>query len=271
MPLDLVIDEETAHGESVTVSRGSMAHAWGIVAGTIRYFADRRGVARGSIEGSSLPRSVIKPFVRTTEDTVEYRKAKRSAFLVQVVRNEYFGFNLERSDRRLPDPFPKPLREAARDALATGLMAGLTDHHDQRRVQRSLDRLGEYWRRSGAQLAAADPDTVRITIHNMLRDVNSLEEFSETRLDLDVDNLIPVEERDRLDALPSSASVRGDTVPLKYEIEDGEAIVRLIVRMGQARRIRRGDLPPVDRPLRFTVTRGKHKAIHAPDLDELQA
>ncbi len=269
MPLDLVIDEETARGESVRVSRGSMANKWGIVAGTIRYFADRRGVTRGSIEGSSLPASVVNQFARTTDGTVEYRRSKRSSFMCQIVRREYFGFHLERSDRKLSDPFPKSLLDASRNALTAALIAGQTDHHDQRGLLRCLDQLGEYWRRSGAQLAVADPAATRGTIRKQLDAVDSLSDFHETRIGLAIDEMISADEQERLDALPASAHIRGDTVPLLYEIEDGESIVRLVVRMGQARRIQRGDLPEVDRPLRFTVTRGKNKAIRAVSLEDL--
>src|SRR5690606_23613516 len=40
MPFDLVIDEETAWGESARVSKTSVAGSWGAIAGSLRYFAD---------------------------------------------------------------------------------------------------------------------------------------------------------------------------------------------------------------------------------------
>src|SRR2546422_5200886 len=60
MPFDLVINEETADGREARVSRGSVAGSWGAVAGTLRYFADRFGVPRASIEGTELSERAIR-------------------------------------------------------------------------------------------------------------------------------------------------------------------------------------------------------------------
>src|SRR5690606_5263499 len=71
MPFDLVIDEETASGESARVSRRSVAGSWGAVAGTLRYFADRFGVSRASIEGTQLPADLVRQYaVRGADDLV---------------------------------------------------------------------------------------------------------------------------------------------------------------------------------------------------------
>src|SRR6266496_1785239 len=56
MPFDLVIDEATADGREARVSRSSVCGSWGAIAGTLRYFADRFGVPRASIEGRSEER-----------------------------------------------------------------------------------------------------------------------------------------------------------------------------------------------------------------------
>ncbi|HKP30611.1 MAG TPA: helicase-related protein, partial [Gemmatimonadales bacterium] len=54
MPFDLVIDEETADGREARISKTSVAGNWGAVAGELRYFADRFGTPRASIEGTTL-------------------------------------------------------------------------------------------------------------------------------------------------------------------------------------------------------------------------
>jgi hypothetical protein len=54
MPFDLVIDEETAWGEPARVSKTSVCGSWGAIAGELRYFADRFGVPRASIEGTQI-------------------------------------------------------------------------------------------------------------------------------------------------------------------------------------------------------------------------
>src|SRR5439155_1435357 len=63
-PFDLVIDEETADGREARVSRGSVCSSWGAVAGSLRYFADRFGVPRASIEGTQLPERAIRRYAR---------------------------------------------------------------------------------------------------------------------------------------------------------------------------------------------------------------
>ncbi|HEX7024758.1 MAG TPA: DEAD/DEAH box helicase, partial [Gemmatimonadales bacterium] len=60
MPFDLVIDEHTADGQEVRVSRTSVAGSWGAVAGTIRFFADRFGVPRASIEGTTISYELVR-------------------------------------------------------------------------------------------------------------------------------------------------------------------------------------------------------------------
>src|SRR5207244_5612024 len=62
MPFDLVIDEETADGREARVSKGSVCGGWGAVAGRLRYFAERFGVPRDSIEGTQLPELPTPPF-----------------------------------------------------------------------------------------------------------------------------------------------------------------------------------------------------------------
>ncbi len=270
MPFDLVIDEQTADGERAKVSRGSMCSPWGAVAGTLRYFAGRNGAPRAAIEGTSISLALIKRFARRAAPSVEYRAARRYAGLFAVRRTEYFGFELDRDREPLTGTFPAKLADAARAALTAALVAGQTDHPNQGRLRRALDHLGEYWRRSGGTLVEADPDVTHRRIADQIVDVTSLEEFHEARLQLNVAELIPDSARDELDGLPKSAMVYGDRVPLDYEIENREGVVRMRLREGQARRLREKDLPEVDRPLRFTVVRGKRAAVRASDLDELQ-
>ncbi|MGH7673893.1 MAG: DEAD/DEAH box helicase, partial [Gemmatimonadales bacterium] len=82
--------------------------------------------------------------------------------------------------------------------------------------------------------------------------------------------VVPEDVRARLDALPASVALHGDRVPLDYGVEQGAGVARLRLREGQARRLQSRDLPALDRPLRFTVTRGKHEAIRADSLDDLR-
>ncbi len=194
---------------------------------------------------------------------------RRYGRLFTVRSTDYFGFELDRDREALIGSFPEDLMESARHALTVALNAGITDHPEQRRIRRAFDQLGEYWRRSGGTLPEVDPERTHELVEQQLQSVNSHEQFLETPLDLNVSEIVPREARLELDVLPKSALVYGDRVPLDYEIENNEGVVRMRIREGQARRLRPIDLPGVDRPLRFAVIRGKRVTIRASDLETL--
>src|SRR5687767_12176311 len=96
MPFDLVIDEETADGQEARVSKTSVCGSWGPIAGTLRYFADRFGVPRASIEGTQIPMDLVRRHAQRGEAELVYEPQRKHAPLAlrRVVR--YFGFELER-------------------------------------------------------------------------------------------------------------------------------------------------------------------------------
>jgi len=269
-PFDLVIDEATADGREARVSRGSVCGSWGAVAGNLRYFADRFGNPRAGIEGTQIPERLIKRYARRGGATVEFDERRGRGRLIAVRTVEYFGFLLERDIEPLPDPFPADLADAARAALVAAVLQGRTAHPDQRPLRRALERCGEYWRRSGGTLEEAATERLSASLEAQLAGVGRWDEFVARRLMLDPDHIIPADVRARLDALPSSLHLYGDRVPLDYDIEQGGGIVRLRLKEGQARRLRLEDLPIVDRPLRFTVIRGKRPAIQATSIEDMR-
>jgi ATP-dependent helicase HrpA len=270
MPFDLVIDEETADGQEARVSRGSVAGSWGAIAGSLRYFADRFGVPRASIEGTQLPERAIRRYARRGAPTVTFERQRRREGLMMVRAVTYGGFLLERDVEPLPSPFPAELAEAARGALLEALLGGATPHPDQARVRRALERFGFYWRRSGGRLAEAATERLTAHLAAQLTSVRSWDEFINKRLTLDVEAGIPEAQRHALDALPGSVHLYGDRVPVDYEVEQGLGVVRLRLKEGQARRLRADDVPAFDRPVRFTVLRGKREAVHSDNVDDLR-
>jgi ATP-dependent RNA helicase HrpA len=269
-PFDLVIDEETADSREARVSRGSVCGSWGAIAGNLRYFADRFGNPRAGIEGTQIPERLVRRYAKRGGASVEFVDGRGRGKLVTVRTVEYFGFLLEREVEPLPVPFPPALAEAARAALVAALAGGRTPHPDQRTVRQALDRAGEYWRRSGGTLPAVSPDGLTGRLAEQLVGVETWDAFIQRPLALEVDALLPAPVRVRLEALPGSLHLYGDRVPLDYEIEQGVGVVRLRLKEGQARRLRPADLPPLDRPLRFSVLRGKRPAVRADSLDEMR-
>jgi hypothetical protein len=83
--------------------------------------------------------------------------------------------------------------------------------------------------------------------------------------------LVDDDTRQRLEALPARLHLRGDAVPLDYEVEGGVGVARVRLMEGQAKRLRADELPPLDRPLRFAVQRGTHAPIQADTIPALQS
>jgi hypothetical protein len=270
MPFDLVIDEATADGQEARVSRSSVCGSWGAIAGSLRYFADRFGVPRASIEGTQIPERAIRRYARRGRPQVVFERQRRREGLMVVRTVEYFGFTLDRDVEPLPTPFPAELADSARRALVAALLAGETPHPDQAKIRRALEQFGHYWRRSGGQLRQAERENIAEQLAIQLAPVTSWDDFISARLALDPEMAIPEDVRHRLDALPSSVFLYGDRVPMDYDVEHGSGVVRLRLKEGQARRLHPRDLPEFDRPVRFTVTRGKHEAVRANSLDELR-
>ncbi len=271
MPFDLTMDGEMADGQRVRLSDASVCSPGGAIAGTVRYFADRFGVPRGAMEGTEIPLPLVRRYATRGEPSVEFHDGRRRSGLVVTRATEYCGFVLDSERRPLNGEFPDELAGCARDALARALLDGLTRHPDQPAVSKAAGRLEEYWRRSGGRLPGADPTAVTRVLREQLDEVRSWDQFLRTPLSLDVAQRVAAEQRHALEALPASAAILGDRVPLVYEVEGGVGVVRLRLREKQAWRLRPRDLPDTDRPLRLSVYRGKQEVIRAASLDELQA
>ena len=127
MPFDLVIDEHTADGQEARVSKTSVAGSWGAVAGTLRFFADRFGVPRAAIEGTTLSYDLVREHAALGPPRGGHQRAAqapgprgRAAALLLRLRSRHRG----RADPRRRSPSRSA--RAARDVLADALLAGET-------------------------------------------------------------------------------------------------------------------------------------------------
>ena len=136
MPLDLVIDEETAEGESARVSRSSVCGSWGAIAGTLRYFSDRWGVPRAAIEGTQVPMDLIRQYATRLPPELAFDPKRRPIPFVRVTRLVYHGFELERE--REPVDVAPPAEEAMR--LKREYQATVRAEDEERRRSRRRGR-----------------------------------------------------------------------------------------------------------------------------------
>jgi hypothetical protein len=271
MPFDLVIDEHTADGQEARVSKTSVAGSWGAVAGNLRYFADRFGVPRAAIEGTTLSYDLVRKYAVLSSPRIVLGGPRKHQRLMIERRRSYFGFELETEVEAVEGDAPLELQPAARDVLADALVRGETTHPDQNRLRRTLAELDELWRRSGGTLQSVAPEALRAGMRGQLDGVKGWDDFLATRLTLKLDDLVDPATRLQLEDLPGRVHLRGDAVPLEYEVQNGEGVARVRLREGQAKRLRADELPRLDRPLRFAVQRGRHPPLMADTIPDLQA
>lgn len=271
MPFDLVIDEHTADGQEARVSKTSVAGSWGAVAGTLRFFADRFGVPRAAIEGTTIAYDLVRRYATLGPPEIVLGGPRKHQRLMVQRRRTYFGFELETEIETIEGEIPADQQPGARDVLARALFEGETTHPDQHRLRRTLAELDELWRRAGGTLNELTPEALRARIRRQLENVTSWDDFVRTHIVLDPAELVDSAARERLEALPGRLHLRGDAVPLDYEIQGGEGVARVRLREGQAKRLRPDELPRLDRPLRFAVQRGRHPPLLADTIPALQA
>lgn len=288
MPFDLVIDEETADGQEARVSKTSVCGSWGAIAGTLRYFADRFGVPRGSIEGTQLPMALVRRHARAGTAELVYDARRARDALVLRRRLEYFGFELEREEETV-DAFPSGMEAAARRVLARALARGEARHPAVRRHAPAVAAVRELHRRSGGITPRLTEDDLAALYESALSGVSSLSEYRAAPLRVDIAGLVPAELHARFDELPGAVEIRGKRIEIEYDLErdageradraDGarpEAadgflpVARLRLPEKMARTLTEEELPRLDRPLRFVVTRGPRGAVRAASLAELQ-
>ena len=269
MPFDLTIEGETARGDRVRLSDSSMCERFGAIAGVIRYFADRFGVPRGAIEGTNIPLELVKRHAVRGNPEVEFREFRRGEGLAKVQTVEFHGFVLDRQRQPLHGPVEPELLPQAREAMARALIEGRSSHPNRRSVARAAGRIDEYWRRSGGTLRDATQSNVLDALVRQLDGVGGWEDFLETPVTLSVEEMVPEADRERLDQLPSAATLLGDRVAIEYRVEGGRATAWLQLREKQAHRITKSDLPTLPFPLSFSVMRGRREVARAANLDEL--
>jgi hypothetical protein len=218
MPFDLVIDEETVDGREARVSKTSVCGSWGPVAGTLRYFADKFGIPRASIEGTQIPLDLIRRYASRGEPELAYDARRKQAPLAMTWRVTYHGFELERESEPL-DVFPDDLAPRARRVLAEALARGEARHTAVKRNTPRVEEIRELWRRSGGRTPRLGARELADLYEGALGDVRSIDEFRAAPLRLPLDGMVDADERERLMALPGAAEIRGKTVPIDYDVE----------------------------------------------------
>ena len=275
MPFELVMDEENANGDDVRVSKTSVAGSWGAIAGEIRYFADKMGIPRAGIEGTNIPIALIRRYANEREPELVYDGNAKRAPLVLKRRVTYHGFELEKEIEPI-DEFPAGLEDRARRVLAEALARGEARHVAAKNDRVAIEEIRESWRRSGGKTPRLGMDELASMYERQLaaQNVRSFSDFRRARLGIDGEAILPRETRERYLALPDFVDIRGREIPVRYEVDETPsgmiAVARLTLPEKFARNLADAELPQLDRPLRFMVTRGARGAARADTLDALR-
>ena len=172
--------------------------------------------------------------------------------------------------------FPAELRVEARHLIAEALARGDARHAAVKSNQPLIDEIRETWRRSGGKTAKLGMTDLAGLYESKLGPVSSLSDFRHTNLDLtaDLNALVPISVRAQYATLPAHVQVRDRDVDVQYDVEEGAdgllAVARLRLPEKLARTLTESEIPALDRPLRFVVTRGARGAARAATLGALQ-
>ncbi len=272
MPFDLVIEEQTADGHEARVSKTSVCGSWGAVAGSLRYFADRQGIPRASIEGTQLPIELIRQYAKRHPPELALDADRKHSPVLLRRRVTYYGFELSRESEPLPE-FPPELADAARGVLAEAAARGELRHTAVRRNAPIVEEIREAYRRLGGVTPRLGQSELAAWYLRQMGDATDWESIRALPMRLDRREWLTDEQVSEARAMPGAAEIRDRSVTLEYDVEQqGEAtvgVVKLRLPEKLARTITLEELPSFDRPLRFVVTRGQRGSVRAATLDEL--
>ena len=274
MPFQLVIDERTVTGDEARVSKTSVCGSWGAIAGTLRYFADKFGIPRAAIEGTQLPGDLVRRYATRHVPRLVYDPGRKERPFALESKVTYFGFELEHEREPLSE-FPPEYAAEARHALADALARSEARHPAVPRNRPAIDEVREVWRRSGGRTPKLGLAELTAWYEAQLADVEDLHGFRTASLRFAADEFVPAAERARWMALPGAVEIRDRTVSLHYEVEElpdgtSRGVARLQMPEKLARNLVAEELPVLDRPLRFVVTRGARGTVRADSLHEVQ-
>lgn len=275
MPFDLVIDEQTADRQSARVSKTSVCGTRGAIAGSLRYFADRFGVSRASVEGTQIPFEQLCRHAQRAPAEINYSPRRKHSPLVRAWKVEYSGFELDAGSEPITTFSPELTLEARR-VLAEALARSDAQHIAVHKNHEQIALVNELYRRSGGSTPRLHFAELADFYEQQLNElqINSLAEFREARLAIRARDFVAPELQEQLQALPDAVEIHDREVEIDYDVEVSDSqtigVARLKLPEKLARVLTIEELPELDRTLRFSVSRGSRGAVRAQTLEQLQ-
>ena len=269
MPFTLVIDEQTRGGDEARVSKTSVCGSWGPIAGELRYFADKFGNPRASIEGTQMPIRPAAPVSRRSrEGELIYDAESVAAPLVLQAARRVSTASSSSARSSRSTSFRRSSRDEARHVLAEALARGEARHPGARQNQAAIESMRETYRRSGGQTPRFEPRRSRGAVRSAARR-RQLDDGFPPRAGstVDADAIVPARSRERYARCrraSTCATARSRFTTTSRNRRTGNVgVARLRLPEKIARTLTEDELPALDRPLRFVVTRGARGAARA--------
>jgi hypothetical protein len=273
MPFDLVVEEHTVDGHEARVSKTSVCGSWGAVAGSLRYFADRFGIPRASIEGTQLTMDLLAQYAERHPPMLALDPERKQNPVLLRRRVTFHGFELS-SEQEPLGRFPEALIQDIRHLLADAAARGQLRHPAVRRNQPVIDEIREIWRRLGGTFPRLGQAELTAWYAAQMHSAWDWEAVRALPLLMDRRTFVSEAQRAEARALPEAVEVRDRTVGLEYDVEERDGaltpVVRLRVPEKLARTLAPSEVPSLDRPVRYVVLRGQRGSVRADDLDTLQ-
>jgi hypothetical protein len=216
---------------------------------------------------------LIRRYATRGKAELIYDPRRKHGPLVLKQSLDYFGFELD-SEVETVEEFPSDQAAEARQLLAGALARGEAKHLAVKKNRNAIDEIRDAYKKSGGETRRLGLADLTALYADQLVDVNSMDQFRAARLTVDRDKFVPREVREALSALPNTVPLRDREVDIDYDVEerDGQrrGVARLRLPEKIARTLSEGEIPRLDRPVRFVVLRGQRGAVRADTLEELQ-
>ena len=220
-----------------------------------------------------IPVELVRQYATRTKPELIYDARRKHGPLGLKRKLEYFGVELE-SEIETLDDFPPELAGEARRVLAEAMARGEARHFAVKKNQPVIDEIREAYKLSGGETPRLGLQELTKVYESQLEDVSSMSEFKSARLTVGRDEFVPPEVRERIARLPRHATVRDREVEIDYDVEEHggtrQGVARLRLPEKIARTLSTGEIPGLDRPVRFVVLRGQRGAVRADTLEDLQ-
>ncbi len=262
--LDTVCDGYNSEAGTVFKYQNGSAGVYGVVVGEIRYWTDRRGTTRSSIEATQIPRELVEKYAQRQVENVRYVAAED---MVEVEYKLIFGGEEVGQMTEQKKEVEKEVIEQAISVFAEALAGGYVEYSykaENGDLIAEIEALNIRWQGKLGQITSDKLSKIFQTrlaeaqVYTLSAAVEAGVDFKISEADveamLEIESLAEIRqqvERER----PESWMIQGQEFPIKYEMDPwGFTGAKIFVPVEVAKVLKLSDLPDLgDCALRIYV------------------